>query len=82
MYENPENLWEYVDLTIRSIYDVHQTASLDHNPVDGSRTVCISDCGISALKFKITKGSGVYECLYKSGYNAVNDFLTVQKGGR
>ena len=82
MHENPENLWEYIDLTVRSIYDAHQTASLDHNPVDGSRTVCISDCGISALKFETAKRSGVYECLYKSEYNAVNDFLNVQKSGR
>jgi NTE family protein len=82
MHENPENLWEYIDLTVRSIYDSHQTASLDHNPVDGSRTVCISDCGISALKFEITKGSGVYGCLYQSGYNAVIDFLTAQKSRR
>ena len=78
----PETVWDYIDLTVRSIYDSHQTAILDHNLVDRNRTISINDCGISALQFDIKEGSQEYQQLFQSGMDAVADYINRKQQNR
>lgn len=73
--EFPENIWEFLSLTIQSIYDSHQLSNIDQNPVDQQRTVSINDCGVSSVKFDVEKNGSEYQKLFDSGREAVIDFL-------
>ena len=71
----PQNLWEFLDLTVRSIYDSHQAANLVENIADQKRTIMINDCGISSTRFDLSPESKEYQCLYHSGRKAVQEFF-------
>lgn len=76
--EIPENVWEFVNLAVRNIYNSHQVSSYQTNPVDQQRTIEIDDCGITAVEFDIVPGSIKYARLYAAGKNAVRDFFDVE----
>ena len=71
----PDNLWEFMDLTIRSIYDSHQLANLVESVVDKKRTIRIDDCGISSTRFDLSPHSIEYRCLYEAGRKAAHSFF-------
>jgi NTE family protein len=73
--EYPDSIWEFMSLTIQSIYDSHQLSNIGQNLVDKQRTVMINDCGISSVKFNVEPQSPEYQTLYESGRSAVQDFL-------
>jgi len=73
--EYPENIWQFLSLTIQSIYDSHQLSNIGQNPVDQQRTVMINDCGVSSVKFDVERGGEEYLRLFQSGSQAVRDFL-------
>ncbi|HUV15584.1 MAG TPA: patatin-like phospholipase family protein [Pelolinea sp.] len=73
--EYPENIWEFLNLTIQSIYDSHQMSNINQNLVDQQRTVMINDCGISSLQFDVKLGGEEYIRLYSSGRDSVFSFL-------
>jgi len=72
----PDNLFEFLNLTLRSFYDTHDLSNLDKSLVDQKRSVIINDCGVSSLQFDLEPGSELYQKLYLSGRNAVQNFLT------
>jgi len=72
---DPQNLWEFLDLTIRSMYDSHQVAHLVENVADKKRSIQIDDCGISSTQFNLSPDSNQYRCLYESGRKAVKEFF-------
>jgi len=72
---DPQNLWEFLDLTIRSYYDSHQLANLAENVADKKRTIEIDDCGISSTQFDLAPDSKEYRCLFESGRRAVQAFF-------
>jgi NTE family protein len=71
----PNNLWEFLDLTVRSIYDSHQLANLTENIADKKRTIQIDDCGIASTRFDLSPHSEEYRCLYEAGRKAARSFL-------
>jgi len=71
----PDNLFEFLNLTLRSFYDTHDLANLDRSLVDQRRSVIINDCGVSSLQFDLEPGSELYQKLYLSGREAVTKFL-------
>ncbi len=71
----PDNLFEFLNLTIRSFYDAHDLSNLDKSLVDQRRSVIINDCGVSSLQFDMEPGSGLYKKLYVSGRTSVINFL-------
>ena len=71
----PGNLLEFVNITVRSMYDSHQLSNLDHAPTDRQRTIRINDCGVSPLRFDIGLGSEEYNALYAEGRLAVKNFF-------
>jgi len=73
----PRNLWEFVLLTGRNVYDSHDKASMLNDAIEKRRTVEISDCGISALDFDIEPGSEKYQKLFNSGRDAVRKFFNL-----
>lgn len=73
--EYPENVWQFLSLTIQSIYDSHQLSNIGENLVDQQRTVMINDCGVSAVQFDVRRGDVEYQRLFQSGSQAVCDFL-------
>jgi NTE family protein len=75
--EFPENVWEFVNLAVRNIYNAHQVSNYQTNPVDRQRTIEIDDCGISAVEFDILPGSIKYNQLYQSGKAAVRAYFGV-----
>ena len=72
----PENLFEFLNLTIRSFYDTYNLSNLDKSLVDQKRSVIINDCGVSSLQFDLEPGSELYQKLYISGKTSVINFLT------
>lgn len=72
---SPENLYEFLDLTVRSFYDTYSLSNLDKNLVDQKRSVMIDDCGVSSLQFELKLGCELYQGLFESGKNAVLNFL-------
>jgi len=72
----PGNLFEFLNLTIRSFYDAHDLSNLDKSLVDQKRSVIINDCGVSSLQFDLEPGSELYQKLYLSGKTSVINFLT------
>jgi NTE family protein len=73
--DEPQNLWEFLDLTVRSIYDSHQIANLVESVADKKRTIQIDDCGITSTRFDISPESPEFNCLYNAGKQAVIDFF-------
>jgi NTE family protein len=73
--EYPDSIWEFLSLTIQSIYDSHQLSNIGQNLVDKQRTILINNCGVSSVKFDVEPKSSEYQILYDSGKLAVQDFL-------
>ncbi|MBI9046635.1 MAG: patatin-like phospholipase family protein [Anaerolineaceae bacterium] len=73
--EIPENVWEFLMLTMRSMYNSHEISSYKTNPIDIHRSIEISDCGIKPVEFDIEQGSEKYHQLNNSGQQAVHDFF-------
>ena len=71
----PENIWEFLNLTIQCIYDSHQFSGVQQKPVDLQRSALINDCGVSPVMFNIERGGQEYRCLIESGRQAMRDFL-------
>ena len=74
----PKNLWEFLDLTVRSLYDSHQVSNFAENVVDKQRTIEISDCGISSTQFDLSPESGEYQRLYEAGFAAAEQFFGIK----
>jgi len=73
--EIPENVWEFLTLALRNMYNSHQMSNYKTNPIDKHRTIEISDCGIKAVEFDIEPGSDKYHQLHASGQQAVLTFF-------
>lgn len=73
--EYPDTIWEFLSLTILSIYDSHQLSNIGQNLVDKQRTVLINDCSVSSVKFDVEPESPEYQTLYESGRTAAQNFL-------
>ena len=73
--EIPTNVWEYLNLSLRNLYQSHEMASYHSSAVDQHRSIEISDCGISSTDFQIQLGDEKYSQLYDSGKQAVRDFF-------
>ncbi len=73
--EIPENVWEYLSLTLRNLYQSQEVASYHGSMVDQHRTIEISDCGIDTTDFDIEVGDEKYTKLYQSGVTAARDFF-------
>lgn len=73
--EIPEDVWEFLTLALRNMYNSHQISNYQTNPVDKHRTIEISDCGIKAVEFDIEPGSEKYHQLHTSGQEAVHSFF-------
>jgi NTE family protein len=75
----PKNLWEFLDLTVRSLYDSHQTSSLAENAADKPRTIEISDCGISSTQFDLAPESEEYQQLIAAGRQSTEKFFGLER---
>lgn len=75
--EIPNNVWEFLTLALRNMYNAHQLSNYQTNPVDKHRTIEISDCGIKAVEFDIEPGSEKYRQLHASGQQAVRTFFAL-----
>jgi len=73
--DEPKNLWEFLDLTVRSLYDSHQVSNLVENMADKQRTIEISDCGISSTQFDLSPESKEYQQLFTAGRVATEKFF-------
>jgi len=73
--EIPDNVWEFLTLTLRNLYQSHQLTYYQTSTVDQHRTIEISDCGISSTDFEIDIGSEKYKQLYESGKQAARVFF-------
>jgi len=71
----PDNLFEFLNLTLRSFYDTHDLSNLDKSLMDQRRSIIINDCGVSSLQFDLEPGSELYQKLYISGRISVINFL-------
>lgn len=76
--DTPKNLWEFLDLTVRSLYDSHQVSNLAENVVDKQRTIEISDCGISSTQFDLSPESEEYQSLYAAGIVSAEQFFGIK----
>ncbi|MCD6577029.1 MAG: patatin-like phospholipase family protein [Anaerolineaceae bacterium] len=77
--DDPKHLWEFIDLTVRSLYEAHQVSDLAENVADKQRTIEISDCGISATHFNLAPESEEYHQLITAGREAVEKFFGIEK---
>ena len=73
--DEPKHLWEFLDLTVRSLYDSHQVSNLAENIADKRRTIEISDCGISSTQFDLSPESKEYQQLFTAGRVATEKFF-------
>ncbi len=73
--EYPKNVWEFLSLSLRNLYQSHELSYYQTSTVDKHRTIEISDCGIGTTDFEIEVGGEKYQMLYQSGQNAVRDFF-------
>jgi NTE family protein len=78
LVDDPKNLWEFLDLTVRSLYDSHQVSNLAENVADQQRTIEIDDCGISATHFDLSPDSKEYKHLFSAGRAAAEKFFGKQ----
>lgn len=76
--EIPENVWKFLTLALRNLYNAHLLSAYQNNPVDKHRTIEISDCGISSTEFDVVQGSEKFDLLYQSGQQAVRKFFEVE----
>jgi NTE family protein len=79
MVNEPKNLWEFLELTVRSLYDSHQISSLAENTVDKTRTIEISDCGISSTQFDLAPESEEYQQLIAAGRLSTEKFFGLER---
>ncbi len=75
----PDNVWEFMNLTLKNAYTSYQVSNYQTHQVDKQRTIEISDCGISPLDFNIVPGSIKYNKLYDAGMSAVRSFFEIQE---
>lgn len=75
----PEDVWEFLHLTLSNVFNAFQIASYQTNPVDSHRTIEISDSGISSVEFDIDPGGEKYNALYEAGQQAAYDFFKIRK---
>lgn len=73
--EIPGNVWEYLTLAFRNLYQSYAMTYYKTSTVDQHRTIEISDCGIASTDFDIGLGGEKYNLLYESGKQAVRDFF-------
>ena len=73
--DEPKHLWEFLDLTVRSLYDSYQVSNLAENMADKQRTIEISDCGISSTQFDLPPESKEYQQLFTAGRVATEKFF-------
>lgn len=73
--EIPANVWEYLSLALRNLYQSHELSSYQTSIVDQYRSIEISDCGIDPTDFEIKIGDAKYTQLYESGKYAVRNFF-------
>jgi NTE family protein len=73
---NPDNVWEFLSLTLRNIYHSFESASYTSSSVDRHRSIEISDCDIDPTNFDIRVGDEKYNQLYQSGIDAVRKFFS------
>ena len=76
--DEPKNLWEYLDLIVRSMNDSHQQSDLAENVADNRRTIKIDDFGISSTQFDLSPESIEYQSLFKNGRSATERFFGVE----
>ena len=74
--EIPTNVWEYLTLALRNLYQSHELSSYKTSMVDQHRTIEISDCGIAATDFDISLEGEKYNLLYEAGKTAAREFFT------
>jgi len=74
--EIPANVWEYLMLALRNLYQSYELTYYETSPVDQHRTIEISDCGIATTNFDISLEDEKYNLLYESGKQAVRDFFS------
>jgi len=74
--EIPENVWEYLILAFRNLYQSYELTYYETSTVDQHRTIEISDCGIATTDFDISLGGEKYNLLYQSGREAVLNFFS------
>ncbi len=77
--DEPEHLWEYLNLIVRSLNDSYQKSGLKENVADKQRTIEISDCGISSTQFDLSPDSKGYQQLFTEGRRAAEKFFGVEK---
>lgn len=74
--EIPANVWEYLTLAFRNLYQSYEMTYYETSTVDQHRTIEISDCGIASTDFEISIEGEKYNLLYESGKQAVRDFFS------
>jgi len=74
--EIPGNVWEYLMLAFRNLYQSYELTYYETSTVDQHRTIEISDCGINTTDFDITLEGEKYNMLYESGKQAARDFFS------
>jgi NTE family protein len=72
---NPNNFWNYVEMTINNLYDSHQIMPYENHRANHQRSILISDMGIKPTQFSISPECEEYELLVNSGRKAVHEFL-------
>lgn len=74
--EIPENVWEYLMLALRNLYQSYELTYYATSTADQHRTIEISDCGIDTTDFDISIEGEKYNLLYESGREAVQHFFS------
>lgn len=74
--EIPENVWEYLILAFRNLYQSYELTYYETSTVDQHRTIEISDRGIATTDFDISLEGEKYNLLYESGREAVLNFFS------
>jgi NTE family protein len=74
--EIPTNVWEYLMLAFRNLYQSYELTYYETSTVDQHRTIEISDRGIATTDFDISLEGEKYNLLYESGKAAVRNFFS------
>ena len=74
--EIPTNVWEYLMLAFRNLYQSYELSYYETSTVDQHRTIEISDRGIATTDFDISLDGEKYNLLYESGKEAVRNFFS------
>jgi NTE family protein len=74
--EIPENVWEFLMLAFRNLYQSYELTYYETSSVNQHRTIEISDCGIATTDFDISLEGEKYNLLYESGKEAVRQFFS------